>query len=578
MSLLFLSSVQAFTPEEWWSDPIQLTDSQFTDVQPRISADGSKIAFLSQVDPVQYEIFVMNSDGSEKQQITFDKKDIGDLVISADGSKIAFSSNRDGDSEIFVINSDGTELQQLTFNAYTDFSPSISGDGSKIVFQSEIWPDWYIYIINSNGSDLKQLPNTRDSSAPSFNDDGTKVSFYSNGNIWIMNSDGSGKRQLTFTSNIMYAPYFSGDGSKITYISTVNSYHQVFVVNSDGTGRKQLTSLTTKVAVPDISGDGSRVTFRSRVNDKEELYVVNSDGSGLQRLTFLQPFVMNRPIISGDGNHIVFDASLTGKSNIFLVSRDIKSPTTQSNYDGQWHTNDFTITLTSNDELSGIATTHYKINDGLTRTLGVDGQPTIISEGKNNTLEYWSIDNAGNEELPHNILTNIKLDKSPPSATITINSNDVYAQSPHVTLNLLASDDSGIAEMHFSNDGVGWSDWEPYSNSKSWTVTEELGVKTVYANFKDNAGLISHTVFSDTITLQASPEEPETPTEPEPKPFGWQDEDSPLPFNLTIETLLVICAIVAVVIVGIVAYKLGKKKNTSKTNSKNLQQLSISDI
>ncbi|MBS7621530.1 hypothetical protein KEJ32_05405, partial [Candidatus Bathyarchaeota archaeon] len=97
-----------------------------------------------------------------------------------------------------------------------------------------------------------------------------------------------------------------------------------------------------------------------------------------------------------------------------LPIADSTPPTTTHDYDGLWHTLDFTITLTATDDISGVAETYYKINDGPTKMVSVDGQPRITVEGANNTLEYWSVDNAGNEEIPHKILTGIKLDKTAP--------------------------------------------------------------------------------------------------------------------------------------------------------------------
>jgi hypothetical protein len=70
--------------------------------------------------------------------------------------------------------------------------------------------------------------------------------------------------------------------------------------------------------------------------------------------------------------------------------------------------------LTTTDCESGVAETYYQINSGPVKAVSVDGQPCITTEGANDTLEYWSVDKAGNEELPHNILTGIKLDKTPP--------------------------------------------------------------------------------------------------------------------------------------------------------------------
>ena len=93
---------------------------------------------------------------------------------------------------------------------------------------------------------------------------------------------------------------------------------------------------------------------------------------------------------------------------------DTSPPTTIHDYDGTWHTVDFTIKLTFNDDRSGIAETYYKINDGPIQNVSAHGQPLITAEGADNKLEYWSVDNAGNEELPHKILTGIKLDKTTP--------------------------------------------------------------------------------------------------------------------------------------------------------------------
>ena len=90
-----------------------------------------------------------------------------------------------------------------------------------------------------------------------------------------------------------------------------------------------------------------------------------------------------------------------------------------------------------------------------TSVVRADGHPYITTEGANNTLEYWSVDKAGNEELPHKILTGIKLDKTAPSGSIAINNNATYANSISVTLNLTASDAaSGVYQVRFSNDGA----------------------------------------------------------------------------------------------------------------------------
>ncbi|MEM3610463.1 MAG: hypothetical protein QW076_06225, partial [Candidatus Anstonellales archaeon] len=111
------------------------------------------------------------------------------------------------------------------------------------------------------------------------------------------------------------------------------------------------------------------------------------------------------------GNYIVEIDGLKG--TFIITSPDIIPPTTVDDYDYIWHTSYFSINLTASDDLSGVAETFYRVNGGPVRSVGADGQPWISDEGFNNTLEYWSVDYAGNEE-EHHFLKGIKLDLSPP--------------------------------------------------------------------------------------------------------------------------------------------------------------------
>ena len=94
------------------------------------------------------------------------------------------------------------------------------------------------------------------------------------------------------------------------------------------------------------------------------------------------------------------------------VKIDSTPPITTDNYDGAWH-NSITITLAGTDAASGMNETYYKINDGATKSVSVDSQPLIMTEGATNKLEYWSVDVAGNVESSK-ILSDIKIDATVP--------------------------------------------------------------------------------------------------------------------------------------------------------------------
>ena len=85
----------------------------------------SKIAFLSDRDG-NWEIYVMNDDGSGQRRLTNNTDTDVSPSWSPDGKKIAFASDRDGNREIYVMNADGSGQTRLTNNTDTDVSPSWS--------------------------------------------------------------------------------------------------------------------------------------------------------------------------------------------------------------------------------------------------------------------------------------------------------------------------------------------------------------------------------------------------------------------------------------------------------------------
>jgi Tol biopolymer transport system component len=72
---------------------------------------------------------------------------------------IAFQSSRDGNYEIYVMNADGTEQTRLTDNSARDMNPSWSPDGRKIAFHSRRDGNNEIYIMNADGSEQRNLTN-----------------------------------------------------------------------------------------------------------------------------------------------------------------------------------------------------------------------------------------------------------------------------------------------------------------------------------------------------------------------------------------------------------------------------------
>jgi len=95
----------------------------------------------------------------------------------------------------------------------------------------------------------------------------------------------------------------------------------------------------------------------------------------------------------------------------------------------------------------------------------------------------------------------VQQDYCPPVGTILINGGEFVTETAAVTLNLSASDQSGVVEMCVSNNPASCTSWEPYVTEKTWTLDLGDGLKTVYVWFKDGSGLINDMPFSDSINL-----------------------------------------------------------------------------
>ncbi|MDI6708940.1 MAG: hypothetical protein QME47_07655, partial [Candidatus Thermoplasmatota archaeon] len=165
-----------------------------------------------------------------------------------------------------------------------------------------------------------------------------------------------------------------------------------------------------------------------------------------------------------------------------------------------------TLTLSASDT-NGVAAMRFS-NDGSTwsgweayntstrwRLTAGDGIKTVYAQYE---------DNAGLISTA-TISDTVILDTLPPTGTISINSGDTYTTSTSVTLTLSAYDANGINQMRFSNNGTTWSSWEAYATSRSWSLTAGDGTKIVYAQYKDNAGLVSTATIYDTIILDTTP-------------------------------------------------------------------------
>jgi beta propeller repeat protein len=104
--------------------------------------------------PQSCGLFIVPVAGGDFKQLTTNPND---TAPAASGGRIAFTSNRDGNWEIYIMNYDGSGVKRLTSNAANDGLPVWSLDGKTIAFVSDQGGAWAIWAMSPDGSNRRKL-------------------------------------------------------------------------------------------------------------------------------------------------------------------------------------------------------------------------------------------------------------------------------------------------------------------------------------------------------------------------------------------------------------------------------------
>ncbi len=314
------------------------------------SADGGRMVFQSEreADNPFYQIYLMDLELGDVRRIspgygkttcawihptearvlfasTHDdpdarKKQDDELAFRASGQERRYAWDYDEHFELYEFDFDGKPIRQLTDAAGYDAEGSWSPDGKHIAFAS----NRKAYSAPMNEADTKAFELDK-----SFMMD-----------IYIMDADGSNLRQLTDVKGYDGGPFFSPDGTKITWrrFSENGATAEVFTMNIDGSEQKQLTEIGAMSWAPYFHPSGDYLIFTTNVHGfaNFELYLVDAAGDrDPVRVTNTDGFD-GLPVFSPDGSRLAWTSNRTPtkESQIFLANWDDAAARTALGLDG----------------------------------------------------------------------------------------------------------------------------------------------------------------------------------------------------------------------------------------------------
>ncbi|MGZ3722736.1 MAG: translocation protein TolB [Bdellovibrionales bacterium] len=262
------------------------------------------------------------------------------LVASRFDQKFAVNVKGAGVKEIYVLDWDGANQAKISSHNSIALSPTWSTKGDKIAYTAFAFhraqkmrnADMFTYDINTGKRFLVSYRKGINSGAAFMPGDQTillTLSQEGNPDIFKMSVDGTDIKAITHgpSHSMNVEPAVSADGSKIAFSSDRGGRPMVYVMNSDGSGAKRLTFAGAYNSSPSWSPDGKTIAFAGQDKDHFDIFTMGADGSNLKRLTDApkvngRPSNNESPSWSPDGRHLVFASDRSGNSQLYLINPD----------------------------------------------------------------------------------------------------------------------------------------------------------------------------------------------------------------------------------------------------------------
>lgn len=256
---------------------------------------------------------------------------LGGGIAGIAESKIFFVSDRSGHKEIWVMDYDGSNQQQLTHLGSISLSPRPSPDGSRVAFSSLTKSGWEIMMYSLDLNRMVSFPRYNGTNlSPSWSPDGTKLAFSSSrggeSEIYLADASGGAPHRLTSKGPDVSPNWNRKTSAQIAYVSGSTGLPQVYTMEADGTNQQRMTDQGYAVS-PSWSPNGQFLTlawvrkYGPGEPGSRDIYLMDIASKQWVQLTH-DGGRNDSPSWSPDGRHIVFQSSRSGSEQIWMMLAD----------------------------------------------------------------------------------------------------------------------------------------------------------------------------------------------------------------------------------------------------------------
>jgi len=286
---------------------------------PDAEVPGGRIAFIGGGDELNFQLYVMWSDGTGLKTVLPDvdpRSDFSGQSWSPDGRQLVFASNLGGNAnfDIYTMDLDRGQLTRIVGDSGGDFAPSWSPTGQRVAFQAKrsVATGWDIYVVNVDGTNEKNITQSaEDEEVVSWSPDGTQlvcqVREVGGTSIYVMDDDGQNRSLLVAGGGRVAheTPVWSPDGRRIAFASNLHqaplgvneiaaAEFEIYTVAANGSDLRRITYLSDSLHAarwPTWDPTGKTLAFElsevSPITVQTYWYIatVNHDGSNFKKVS-----------------------------------------------------------------------------------------------------------------------------------------------------------------------------------------------------------------------------------------------------------------------------------------------------